>query len=79
MTDQRIKTRRRTLKGGTISFSSGTFQCVIRNLSDTGACLEMSGPQNLPDHFKLLIKPEDITRNCHVQWRSLEKIGVNFY
>jgi hypothetical protein len=43
MDEQRKIQRSRTLKGGTISFNrGGAIDCTIRNLSSTGACLEVA-------------------------------------
>jgi hypothetical protein len=59
--------RQRTFKGGSISHASGAaMDCIIRNLSDTGACLEVSSPFGIPDNFKLIIRPEILTRSCEV-------------
>jgi hypothetical protein len=78
MTEQRRKARRRTIKGGTISFPHGLVECVVRNVSETGACLETSNANGVPDDFRLIIKPENTTRTCHVEWRSPGRIGVSF-
>jgi hypothetical protein len=61
-----------------VSTPSAIVECVIRNLSDTGALLEFSATVTLPDTFKLIIKPEIITRNCKVARRSAQRIGVEF-
>ena len=79
MLERRTSPRLRTFKGGSIIFGlvSG-INCVIRNMSQTGACLEVENPLRIPDDFALLIKPEIIRRNCHVAWRSARRIGVRF-
>ena len=78
MTESRISPRQRTFKGGSISLPEGIIQCVIRNLSATGANIEVAVPISLPDTFALIIKPEIITRTCKVAWRSRQRIGVQF-
>jgi hypothetical protein len=76
---QHRRLRLRTFKGGSISHTHGAAtDCVIRNLSDTGACLELSGGFGVPDNFRLIIKPELLTRTCDVAWRSSQRIGVRF-
>jgi hypothetical protein len=47
-------------------------------LSTTGALIEFAGQIMLPDTFKLIIKPEIITRDCRIAWRSAQRIGVQF-
>ena len=54
MTEHRISPRQRVLKGGTIEFGGGAIDCTIRNLSNTGAALDIDSPVGLPDHFILV-------------------------
>ena len=79
MTERRRILRKRTLKGGTIIYGTvADIDCVIRNLSDIGAALEVERSAGIPDDFTLLIKPEIIKRRCRVVWRSAKRIGVEF-
>ena len=79
MAEHRSQPRQRTFKGGSISFDvAPAMDCVIRNLSATGACLELSNAVAVPNHFTLLIKPEILRRSCEVAWRSAARIGVRF-
>lgn len=79
MSEQRIDKRHRTFKGGTISFDRAAgISCIVRNLSKTGACLELDSVFGIPDEFTLVIKPEYLKRTCHVAWRSVNRIGVKF-
>jgi len=71
--------RQRTYKGGHINRESGPgIDCLIRNLSDTGACLEIAGGRVPDERFQLVIKPECLVRICEVAWRKAEKVGVRF-
>ena len=79
MNEHRNSPRQRTYKGGSISYASApAIDCIIRNLSDTGACLEVSNAVDIPDSFKLIIKPEILTRSCEVVWRTARRVGVLF-
>jgi hypothetical protein len=79
MDDLRRQPRTRTFKSGTISLGALSLDCLIRNLSKTGACLELKGSsETLPDEFKLIIKPESLFRTCKVKWRDGHKVGVSF-
>src|SRR6202007_1787021 len=45
MIENRASPRVRTLKGGSTIFGvASTVDCVVRNLSETGACLEVLAP-----------------------------------
>ena len=74
------KTQRiRKLKAGTIAFDQGGgINCVIRNISNSGACLDVSSPLGIPDNFMLISKSDQIKRPCHIVWRSQKQIGVSF-
>ena len=75
--DHRLTNRSRTFKGGRIHFNyAGTIDCVIRNVSATGACLEIENPVGIPDDFSLWRETE--TCSCHVMWRKQRRIGVRF-
>jgi len=79
MEKQRASPRLRTFKGGTISRPPApNIDCTVRNLSATGACLEFKGEVGVPDTFSLVIKPENIRRDCRVAWRTQGRIGVRF-
>jgi hypothetical protein len=76
--EHRKNQRHKTFKGGSISFDRGTVDCVVRNISDTGALLEIKSHVGIPDKFALIIKPDYLTRSCEVVWRSARNIGVKF-
>ena len=79
MSENRSKPRVRTFKGGSIIFGvAAAIDCVVRNLSETGACVEVDNTIGIPDDFMLLIKPEFLKRNCHVAWTSAQRVGVRF-
>jgi hypothetical protein len=75
----RASQRVRTFKGGSIRFDLVTgLECLIRNLSESGAMVEVKGMTTVPDQFTLIIKPEIIRRLCVVEWRVGQRIGVTF-
>ena len=77
--DKRRAPRLRTLKGGSIQFGlAAAIDCIVKNMSQTGAALEVQSPVGIPDEFTLVIKPESLKRNCRVAWRSAKRIGVEF-
>lgn len=52
--------------------------CVVRDISDTGARLELPGDFALPDHFDLFIEKRNQTRRVTLKWRHGKEIGVAF-
>ena len=80
MQDRRAEPRRRVLKEGKILFNHrrSVIDCVLRNMSETGACLELASPLGAPEAFDLLIDGETQPRTCASVWRHDNKIGVTF-
>jgi len=80
MHELRNNARRRTLKAGRIIFNDrfSVIDCTVRNLSDTGACLEVASIIGIPDAFDLNIEADQPGRHCHVAWRTERRIGVAF-
>lgn len=77
--DPRRAPRHRTFKGGSIIFGlAPAIDCVIRNMSETGAALEVESPVGIPNEFTLIVKPEFFKKNCRVAWRSAKRLGVMF-
>jgi hypothetical protein len=76
--NNRIAPRHRTLKAGTIEFSGSTIDCVVRNISETGAALEVASPMGIPAEFNLVISSNIAKRTCRVVWVEDKRIGVAF-
>ena len=76
--NHRVAPRHRVLKAGSIEFNGGTIDCTIRNVSDTGAQLEVASPLGIPDSFWLVISGSHTPRHCRVAWRSDRRLGVAF-
>jgi hypothetical protein len=78
MSEHRIAPRRRMFKAGTIEFGGGGIECHVKNLSETGAALEVLSPLYVPDRFTLFVPTDQLKRRCHVVWRRERRIGVAF-
>jgi hypothetical protein len=78
MTERRIAPRSRVLKTGSLVLSEKApkLECTIRNLSATGALLQISSTFGIPADFDLFIGSE--RRSCHVVWRTDTRLGVAF-
>ena len=58
MVETRIAPRHRVLKAAKIAFGGGTIDCTIRDLSITGAALEVSNQIGVPAKSTLVV-PDD--------------------
>jgi hypothetical protein len=78
MEEHRGDPRIRVLKTGLISFGGSTVDCAVRNVSETGAQIELQSPDGIPDRFTLLIKSDGLRHDCRVVWVRGKRIGVRF-
>lgn len=80
MAEQRRAPRQKTYKAARIAFGGrrAVITCLVRNLSDTGACLGLNDPIDIPDVFNLVFDSGEASRMCQVVWRKANRIGVVF-
>jgi PilZ domain len=70
--------RRRVLKTGLIELADTCIECTVRDLSGSGAALEVVTPLYIPDRFTLFIPSEQLKRKCRIAWRTGSRMGVTF-
>jgi PilZ domain len=72
--------RKRVLRGGKIILANlmSTFECKLRNVSSSGALLIVNNAANIPDEFYLSVDFQPGRRPCHVAWRKMNELGVEF-
>ena len=79
MIEKRAAPRHRVLKRGTLAFSGGGgLDCTVRNISQTGARIDIASPVGVPEVFTLVIETDDFMRRCRAVWSSDRQIGVAF-
>jgi hypothetical protein len=78
MIENRAAPRHKVLKRGSLTFSGGSIDCTVRNLSSNGAGLDVVSPIGLPPTFTLVIEADHFSRRCHPVWKTEKRIGVAF-
>ncbi len=79
MVETRVAPRFRVAKPAKIEYGGDTITCVIRDLSVTGAALELSDlSTRVPAKFNLLVPEDKLVMSCHVVWRRGFRMGVHF-
>src|SRR5581483_5245966 len=80
MEERRREQRFRALRCGKIVYDNGrsAIDCLIRNVSDGGACLQVNATAGLPIAFELAIDGEEKGRTCDVIWMSESRVGIEF-
>lgn len=77
MEERRISPRMRMLKSGKIFLGAHAVACTVRNLSATGACIEVDSIVGIPSTFEFVL-PERCYRTCRVVWANGGRMGVQF-
>jgi PilZ domain len=78
MVETRIAPRYRVLKAAKIEYGGATIDCTVRDLSITGAALEVASQIGIPAKFTLVVPGDGLHLPCHVVWRKEFRIGVAF-
>lgn len=80
MSELRRETRLRTFLKGRIIFNNGnsSMDCLVRDISASGARLMLSQTATLPDGFDLIIPAKDRTHRATLRWRKADSVGVTF-
>jgi len=76
---QRNSQRRRSLIGAQIISNNGfsTLDCLVRDMSDTGARLKVENSVTIPEQFSLTLS-DGRSFMATVRWRRVDTIGVSF-
>ncbi len=79
MVETRIAPRFRVAKAAIIEFIGGRpVKCVVRNLSVTGAAVELPDPRGIPDSFDLVVPDDGLRLPCRIVRRAGYMVGVAF-
>ena len=79
--ERRALTRLRTLQRGRICYGQRhamSFDCVIRNLTASGAMLRVPANQAIPERFTLLHVAAGMAFEAKLSWRRGDDAGAEF-
>jgi len=76
--DQRSAARHRILRAATIEFGGSAIPCMVRNMSDAGAMLDLATTDEIPELFVLAVMADGNRMLCRLVWRKAKRIGVAF-
>jgi hypothetical protein len=66
------------MKPAQIEYGGDRIACTVRDLSITGAALEISDPTVIPAKFTLVVPEDGLKLPCRVVRRTDFRIGVAF-
>jgi PilZ domain len=78
MAKTRIAVRHRVMKPAKIEYGGVKVACTVRDISTTGAALEVPDQFGIPATFTLNMPEDRLKLPCHVVWRRDFRMGVAF-
>jgi hypothetical protein len=80
MSERRSILRKRSFLQGRIFFNNrrSSVDCLIRDISDTGAKLSFSEAVTVPEVMELYVPAKEEMRRVRAQWRSGNDMGIAF-
>jgi hypothetical protein len=78
MVETRAAPRHRVTKPAQIEHGGYKITCTLRDLSTTGAALEVPDPAMVPAQFTLVLPEDGLKLRCRVVRRTGVRIGVAF-
>jgi hypothetical protein len=78
--NHRLARRQRVLKQGKILLANNlsVVDCVVRDMSETGARLLCGDQAAVPGEFRLVTPSDSLMREAKVIWRRDGQLGVRF-
>ena len=79
MQERRKSSRLRVFKSAKLILDkSSVFDCVVRDLTNVGARIEIPNAFDLPEKLDMTIGGGRLIRSCRLVWRKLTGTGVEF-
>ena len=80
MLDRRQSVGEKVLYGGVadIAERGATTNCVVRDISEQGACVEIDPTARLPEQWSLTIAHKGRSYLARLIWRQANKVGLAF-
>jgi PilZ domain len=76
--EKRAVPRKPVFISGAVQFAGRAIACLVRDMSVSGAALDVSESDEIPGRFDLVFKADGTHIPCHVIWREEDRIGVAF-
>ena len=80
MQDRRESVRDKVFLGGLAESGTrgSTMDCVVRNFSENGACVEFDSSARIPDEINLTISQRGRSYLARMIWRQANRVGLAF-
>ena len=80
MLGRRQTIRGKVFLGGVAEFNENgsTMDCIVRNVSEAGACVELDQGAKLPEEINLTIPRKGRSFLARLIWRQANRVGLAF-
>lgn len=80
MSERRQAARQRSFLQGRLYYNGrrNSVDCLIRDISETGARLQFSAAVTVPEALELYVPNKDQIHRVRAEWRRGEEMGVTF-
>ena len=80
MLDRRQSVRDRVIFGSVASINErgSTMDCVVRNMSEGGLCVEFDETAKLPDEMRVTVVQKGCSFFARTMWRRAGRVGLAF-
>jgi hypothetical protein len=80
MLDRRQSVRDKVLLGGVAEINDrrSTMDCVVRNISERGACVELDSAAKISEQMNLTIARKGRSFLARLIWRHADRVGLAF-
>jgi hypothetical protein len=78
MSERRKRCRLRALKSAKLLVKSSVFDCLVRDLTNVGAQIEVSNAIHLPEVLEMTFDGGRSIRRCRIVWRTISGLGLEF-
>ncbi len=77
--DKRSSRRRELHFPARVLVNGAIYDCIVYDISQTGARLTIAGDKQLPPHFQLdMTRNASVVRHCSLVWQDRFAAGVRF-
>jgi PilZ domain len=78
MEERRKHPRTETNEPALVSARGSVMTCVVRNISQDGAAIDVENPAFVPPRFRLVMANGATVRECSIAWIQKNRIGLTF-
>ena len=76
--DRRGAYRRNAFTFGAVETEAGEIGCLVWDVNETGALIEIEDSVDLPERMRLRLAPEAAMREATLAWQRGKRAGIAF-